>query len=34
MDNDEEDEYLMEHLEREKKNEIIGKRLSSKINEL
>ena len=30
----EEDEYLRQHLEREKKNDIIGKRLSQRINEL
>jgi hypothetical protein len=32
--NDEEDEFLKQHLEREKKNEAIGRRLSQRISEL
>lgn len=34
MGNDEEDEFLKQHLEREKKNEAIGRRLSQRISEL
>ena len=32
--NDEEDEFLREHLLRQKKNDVVGKRLSNRINEL